>query len=182
MHTTTLARHGMSSVRNGSRWVAFIYFVRRLMPMNTPELSSTEIGKALHRVFDTQILNYGAYNLVFASGSSVYANSDVAAQQQPNQNYFLVGYRDTPREAIIAPLALPAIEATGVPTSVDNTNAMRTFIVEGCTYGIELTNGTSFTLTFEPLMPVESHHGSGVLDQQLDIEDFKRVIIDAWQI
>lgn len=149
--------------------------------MTTPELSSTEIGKALHKVFDTQILNYGAYNLVFASGSSAYANSDVAAQQQPNQEFFLVGYRDTPREAIIAPLSLPDIEAAGVPTSIDNTNAMRTFMVEDYTFGIELTNGTSFTLAFEPLMEVESHQGFGVLDQQLDIEDFKRVIIDAWQ-
>lgn len=146
------------------------------------QLTSNEIAKALHTVFDSQIINYGAYNLVFATGSAIYRNSDVASLQEDEQHYFLVGYRDTPREAIIAPLALPQIRSLGTPTSIDNTNAARTFAVTDLNFGLEATNGTSFSLTFDPKPFVETSEGSGVLDQALDIEDFKRVIIDAWAL
>ncbi|MDO4898577.1 MAG: hypothetical protein Q3965_04630 [Rothia sp. (in: high G+C Gram-positive bacteria)] len=148
--------------------------------MTSLQLTSNEVGQALHPVFDAQISNYGAYNLVFASGSALYPNPDVAAQQEPEQQHFLIGYRDTPQEAIIAPLHLPYVRSAGAPTSVDNTNVTRTFIYDDYTFGIELTNGTAFRLCFTPLASLETAAGSGVLDQELDIEDFKRVIIEAW--
>ncbi|WP_083091306.1 MULTISPECIES: hypothetical protein [Rothia] len=150
--------------------------------MTALQLTSSEIAKALHTVFDSQIINYGAYNLVFATGSSIYRNPDVAALHEENQTHFLIGYRDTPREAVIAPLTLPEVRGTGTPSSIDNTNAARTFELSDLSFGLESTNGTSFTLTFEPKMVVETAKGTGVLDQELDIEDFKRVIIDAWKI
>ncbi|HIY94070.1 MAG TPA: hypothetical protein H9821_00165 [Candidatus Rothia avicola] len=150
--------------------------------MTEPQLTSSEIAKALHTVFDSQIINYGAYNLVFATGSSIYRNPDLASHQEENQSYFLIGYRDTPREAVIAPLSLPEVRGTGTPTSIDNTNAARTFSLSEFSFGLESTNGTSFSLTFEPHMTVQTSEGSGVLDQALDIEDFKRVIIEAWEL
>ncbi|WP_421082921.1 hypothetical protein [Rothia nasimurium] len=150
--------------------------------MTSPQLSSHEIAQVLHTVFDSQIINYGAYNLVFATGSSMYRNPDVAALQEEDQRYFLVGYRETPREAIVAPLSLPSVRGTGSPTSIDNTNAARTFALSDTSFGLEMTNGTSFSLTFEPMMTVETDQGTGVLDQSQDIPDFKKVIIDAWEM
>lgn len=156
---------------------------RRLGGMTAvPQLTSNEIAKALHTVFDSQIINYGAYNLVFATGSAIYRNSDVASLQEDNQRCFLVGYRDTPREIVIAPLGLPQIRSIGTPTSIDNTNAARAFALADWSYGIEATNGTSFSLTFDAQPFIETSEGSGVLEQALDIEDFKRVIIDAWAL
>lgn len=146
------------------------------------QLTSNEIAKALHTVFDSQIINYGAYNLVFASGSAIYRNVDVASLQEDEQHHFLIGYRDTPREAIIAPLGLPQIRSLGTPTSIDNTNAARTFALTDFDFGMEATNGTSFSLTFEPTPFIETCEGSGMLNQALDIEDFRRVIIDAWTV
>lgn len=150
--------------------------------MTEPQLSSSDIAKSLHTVFDSQIINYGAYNLVFATGSSIYRNPDVAALQQEDQTHFLVGYRDTPCEVVIAPLALPQVVGTGTPTSIDSTNTARTFTLADFSFGLEATNGTSFTLSFEPQMTVRTQAGVGILDQELDIEDFKRVIIDAWEL
>ncbi|MGV3017688.1 hypothetical protein [Rothia sp. 88186D007BW] len=150
--------------------------------MTEPQLTSSEIAKALHTVFDSQIINYGAYNLVFATGSSIYRNPDVASHQEENQSCFLIGYRDTPREAIIAPLSLPDVQGAGTPTSIDNTNAARTFSLSDYSFGLESTNGTSFSLAFDPQVEVHTAEGSGLLEQALDIEDFKRVIIEAWKL
>lgn len=83
--------------------------------MSQPQLSSEEIESTLHLVFDQQIINYGAYNLVFATGSAIYRNPDVAALQQREQAHFLIGYRDQPQEVVVAPLSLPAVETAGSP-------------------------------------------------------------------
>lgn len=150
--------------------------------MTTPELTSSQIAQELHTVFDGQIMNYGAYNLVFASGSAMYPNPDVSSLQEEGQEYFLVGYRDTPLEAVVTPLALPEVRSTGTPTSIDNTNAMQVFTADEFRFVLQATNGTAFNLTFEPKMRVVLDAGEGVLDQELDIEDFRRVIIEAWEM
>lgn len=148
--------------------------------MPQKKLTSSEIATLLHPVFDEQIINYGAYNLVFASGSVIYRNSDIAAMQQENQTHFLVGYRDAPREVVVAPLALPGIIPLGSPTSIDNTNAYRAHVLNEDTIGLEKTNGTSFILTFTPQTEVVTEVGSGILDQEKDLEDFQRFLEESW--
>lgn len=143
-------------------------------------LTSQEIGTSLHPVFDEQIINYGAYNLVFAHGSAIYRNPDIAELQEPEQSSFLVGYREVPREVTIAPLALPKVTSMGAPTSIDNTNAMRAYVLNDNTFGIESTNGTSFILTLTPRIELTLDQGSGILDQENDLEDFIRFLEDSW--
>ena len=65
------------------------------------------------RFFDEQIINYGAYNLVYATGRAVYRNPDLALHQYPDQQHFIVGYQDAPDEVIIAPVNLPGVDACG---------------------------------------------------------------------
>lgn len=148
--------------------------------MNEPLLTSEEVGKSLHPVFDTQIINYGAYNLVFATGSAIYRNPDIAGGQKPEQNHFLIGYRELPQEVIVAPVELPAVSAAGFPTSIDNTNALRAYAVGPRSLGLESTNGTSFILRFQEKMEVTTSAGSGILDQHLDLEDFFKFLETSW--
>ena len=37
-----------------------------------------------------RIINYGAYNLVYATGRAVYRNPDLAVHQSPNQTHFII--------------------------------------------------------------------------------------------
>lgn len=144
--------------------------------MNTAQLTSEEIAQLLHAVFDEQIINYGAYNLVLASGKSHYENSDIANTQQENQHCFLIGYRDAPQEVIITPVALPGITSAGAPTSIDNTNVVALGMDNEGQLIVETTNGTVFSLSFRPLHSFTSSYGQGILDQTLDLEDFTQFL------
>lgn len=143
-------------------------------------LSSAHITKLLHPIFDEQIMNYGAYNLVFVTGSAIYRNADIAQQQSSDQRYFIMGYRDNPHEVIVAPLSLPEAKANGTPTSIDNTNAMRVYAVNDETLGLESTNGSSFIVRLAPKVTIETLEGSGELDQSADVEDFTQFLVDTW--
>lgn len=148
--------------------------------MTETYLTSAEIAARLHPVFDQQIINYGAYNLVFATGSAIYKNPDVAETQNENQQYFLLGYRDSPDELIVAPIGLPQLTAAGTPTSIDNTNAIRAYALNANTFGIESTNGSTFILSFQPRTELKTSDGSGILDQTHDLQDFERFLVDTW--
>ncbi|MDO4252560.1 MAG: hypothetical protein Q4C74_04915 [Rothia sp. (in: high G+C Gram-positive bacteria)] len=143
-------------------------------------LSTADIAQTLHPVFDEQIINYGAYNLVFASGTAVYRNPDIAQHQDADQQYFLIGYKDQPSEIVLAPLHLPSVTAAGTPTAIDNTNAIRAYTVSEDTFGLESTNGSSFILTLPALMQITTYQGSGLLDQSRDIEDFQQFLLSSW--
>ncbi|MBM7050958.1 hypothetical protein [Rothia sp. ZJ1223] len=140
--------------------------------MKLVALTSDEIAQILHTVFDEQIINFGAYNLVLATGTSRYDNEDIATGQQEDQTYFLVGYRDAPRGIVVAPVTFPEIASGGTPTSVDNTNLVSLGIDPHEQLVIETTNGSSFALNFQALHSFESSHGTGTLDQTVDLEDF----------
>ncbi len=82
------------------------------------------LKNALHHVFDGQIPNYGAYNLVYADrlppggeAAPVDADSSFLAPVA-----FVVGYRWRPTELMIAPVDLGAVTAAGVPVEVNTTN------------------------------------------------------------
>ena len=57
----------------------------------TQRLTGEQVIRVLHPAFDNQIINYGAYNLVYATGSATYRNPDIAALQEDHQECFLVG-------------------------------------------------------------------------------------------
>ena len=53
-----------------------------LNSLENPEfLTAEELVRVMHPVFDEQIINYGAYNLVYATGHAVYRNPDLAVHQ-----------------------------------------------------------------------------------------------------
>lgn len=150
----------------------FTASMSKLAHMTTTQLTSIEIARILHTVFDEQIINYGAYNLVLATGDSSYSNPDVASAQKMPQECFLIGYRDTPRELIVAPVTMPEVTSGGPPTSIDNTNAVTVGANQKDQLILETTNGTHFVLSFTPHHEFACTAGTGVLDQTLDLDDF----------
>lgn len=144
--------------------------------MNKEHLESNQIATLLHTVFDEQIINYGAYNLVLATGSAIYQNPDVAQHQSADQELFLVGYREMPREMVITPIQTPEITSGGAPTSIDNTTIASMSTVDATQLKISLTNGSVFDLSFIPVHAFKSDHGQGQLDQSFDLDDFYNFI------
>ena len=145
-------------------------------------LTGEELIRVLHPVFDEQIINYGAYNLVYATGRAVYRNPDLALHQYPDQQYFIVGYQDSPDEVIIAPVNLPALTPAGTATTIDNTNALHAYHVGDDAVTIESVNGSSFYLSFEDNAEVATRFGTGLLEQGRDVEDFREFVTRIWPV
>ena len=124
-------------------------------------LTGEELIRVLHPVFDEQIINYGAYNLVYATGRAVYRNPD---------------------EVIIAPVNLPALTPAGTATTIDNTNALHAYRVGDDAVTIESVNGSSFFLSFEDNAELSTRFGTGLLEQGRDVEDFREFVTRIWPV
>lgn len=138
-------------------------------------MDSGELKRVLRRVFDTQVLNHGDYNLVYGQPSG-------------SGPALVVGYRRQPLELLLCPVDVPAAVAqTAGPTdsitpvaplaSVALTN-VATLADTGHGYQVETVTGyrTWFEVSPTPAVPVgsagEQEDGYVVLDQVDDSEDF----------
>ncbi|WP_312178530.1 hypothetical protein [Arthrobacter sp.] len=129
----------------------------------SPEGQSSEALKALlRRVFDSQIPNYGDYNLVCATpvpGSAA---------------YYVVGYRWRPPELVFAPFAPDSFEALEPPTAINTTNLSHTDEVSPGSYEVGTTTGRIFRFGVEPKAEFPAGDGEPhrLLRQDEDHEDF----------
>ncbi|MDO5751003.1 MAG: hypothetical protein Q4P78_07395 [Rothia sp. (in: high G+C Gram-positive bacteria)] len=146
------------------------------------QLSSETIARSLHPLFDRQIINYGAYNLVYATGTSSYRNPDVAALQGADQDHFLIGYRESPDEVIVAPIDPHTLETTGTATTIDNTNALQAYKVGDHSVGLESINGSRFLLTLIDEPQIHTPEGRGVLAQARDAAEFREFVTSIWPV
>lgn len=146
------------------------------------QLTAEELIRVIHPVFDDQIINYGAYNLVYATGSATYRNPDIAALQEGAQEHFLVGYHDSPDEVIIAPIKLPDVSSAGAATTIDSTNALHAYHVGEHSVGLESINGSRFLLTLSDAPELVTHAGTGIIDQRLDVQDFRTFVTAVWPV
>lgn len=141
---------------------------------------SQKILAALHQVFDQQIMNFGAYHLLLASGWAHYPTSALAAHQEADQAHFLVGYRQQPLELVIVPLSLSPLAPAGTPSSVDNTNAIGLIATGQQTFELELTNGSRFRLEVTPRQELALEGLSGLLNQARELEAFQDWLAQNW--
>lgn len=128
------------------------------------------LKNALRRVFDAQIPNYGAYNLVYAAGGTHGRRSGRGAA--PPAAY-VVGYRWKPAELMIAPVDLTAITGAGVPVEVNMTNLAHALQWEDGDYEVGTSTGRIFRfgVTARPVLDVGP--GSPLrLVQDEDLVDF----------
>ena len=148
--------------------------------MSSPHETRPPLAERLHPIFDQQVTNYGAYNLVFATGRAE-ALSAEAPQELLAARSFLLGYRRAPSELVIAALDPLRMQPLGVPVPIDSTNAVR-LMRERNRILAETTSGLRFIVALNPVMTIETAQGIERLDQEADLEDFLGFVETAEQL
>lgn len=123
---------------------------------------SDELKSALRRVFDSQMPNYGDYNLVCATplpGSA---------------GYFVLGYRWSPPELVFAPFETGSLEGLEPPTAVNTTNLSHADELAPGSYEVGTSTGRVFRfgVEAEAALPAAAGSTNRVLRQHGDRSDF----------
>jgi hypothetical protein len=138
--------------------------------METLNVESDDVLKQLlHEAFDTQIPNFGSYNLVAAVGSSGSAGLKV------------IGFRREPAELILCPLNPENLQPTERAISVNNTNVSHVALVLDGGYEVGTSTGRVYRFNVPARLslniPAVGHEGtrqptSGILAQDDDAQEF----------
>lgn len=130
-------------------------------PRNQP--SSDEIKAVLRHVFESQIPNYGDYNLVCAGPGGDGADT-----------FYVVGYRWRPAELVFAPFSTGTLSGLEAPTAVNSTNLSHTEEVEAGDYEVGTNTGRIFRFQVQGSAPLPDDGEAGrVIEQDADLEDFE---------
>lgn len=129
--------------------------------------TSDELKDALSAIFDSQIPNYGDYNLVF--GSSRQDNVHGAPGGDTGHCY-VIGYRWRPQELVVAPFDGTSLTAGGVPVAINMTNLSHAVQLGGGEYEVGTSTGRTFRfgVQAEGKLPGEGR----TIDQSEDQPDF----------
>ena len=124
--------------------------------------SSDDIKVVLRRVFESQIPNYGDYNLVCAGPGGDGAH-----------DYYVVGYRWRPAELVFAPFHTETLAGLEPPIAVNSTNLSHTEEVFAGDYEVGTNTGRIFRFEVQasPLLP-DSGEGLRIIEQAGDLADF----------
>lgn len=137
--------------------------------------SDVALKAALHHVFDTQIPNYGDYNLVCASecGGTVTGQRRAA----PVPAGIIVGYRRRPVELILTPFNRATLAALDRPVAIDLSNLA--FVTEAApgAFDIAVSTGRIITLTLRATC-VLGPHSASTLSQDEDAADLASFLRD----
>ena len=124
--------------------------------------SSDDIKVALRHVFESQIPNYGDYNLVCAGPGGDGAHA-----------YYVVGYRWRPAELVFAPFNTGTLAGLEPPIAVNSTNLSHTEEVLAGDYEVGTNTGRIFRFEVlgSALLP-EADGSQRIIEQAGDLEDF----------
>lgn len=124
--------------------------------------ASAALKASLRRVFDSQIPNYGDYNLVCATPAA------------DSSGFFVLGYRWRPPELVFAPFSVDSMESLAPPTAVNSTNLSHADEVAPESYEVGTTAGRVFRFSVvpEPELPPAGGGSPRRLEQDGDCEDF----------
>lgn len=146
--------------------------------MSPESESPLNLAERLHTVFDSQVMNYGAYNLVHATGNASHNGVSASDQQRTPQRHFILGYRRSPSEVIVAPFDPEVLASLGLPIAIDNTNLVDVSVLSPGELRLETTSGSVFHLTIQPLAEIRTAYGLELLEQEVDSQDFLGYIQD----
>ncbi|MBG6182485.1 hypothetical protein IWX65_000418 [Arthrobacter sp. CAN_A214] len=128
------------------------------------------LKNALRRVFDTQIPNYGDYNLVFAS------HEREGGELRPPLNAvgsYVLGYRWQPAEIMMAPVDVASVTGAGIPVEVNMTNLAHALQWNDGSYEVGTSTGRIFRFRVRPQPTLDVGPGNAlVLEQDEDVIDF----------
>lgn len=135
------------------------------MHSKLPPVSASESLKArLHAVFDSQIPNYGDYNLV-AGSNSLAARESAARNQRPRRRRtYVLGYRWHPAELVIAPFNEQTLTAGSVPVTINMTNLAYAVQLPLGGYEVAASTGKAFRFGVEDVMTLEAPEVPGTDD------------------
>jgi hypothetical protein len=128
--------------------------------------TSDELKDALSAIFDSQIPNYGDYNLVFGNNRT----GTGTAGPDSTGSLYVIGYRWRPQELVIAPFDGPTLTAGGTPVEINMTNMSHAVQHDGGDYEVGTSTGKTFRfgVQAEGRLPTEGY----IIDQSEDQADF----------
>ena len=131
--------------------------------------SDVALKAALHHVFDTQIPNYGDYNLVCVTECGGTVTGPRPAPPPPTG--LVVGYRRRPVELVLAPFHRETLAALDRPVAIDLSNLA--FVAEAApgAFDVATSTGRIVTFTLRPTC-VLGPHAATALVQDEDAADF----------
>jgi hypothetical protein len=141
--------------------------------------SSDQLKESLRQIFDTQIPNFGDYNLVFASNSHASTpTSPEPASGRPHQpRCYVIGYRWQPAEIVIAPFNADTLTADSVAVTINMTNLHHAIKLAGGDVEIGTSTGRTFRFGVRPDGGLPERGGERRdIDQVDDYEDFSTFI------
>ncbi|MCQ1945232.1 MULTISPECIES: hypothetical protein [unclassified Arthrobacter] len=132
--------------------------------------ASNQLKRVLRRVFESQIPNYGDYNLVLATPGL-----------DGETGFYVLGYRWRPAEVVFAPFDVDTLAGLEVPTSVNTTNLSHTDELDTDAYEVGTSTGRVFQFAVEAqaTLPATASAGERLLEQSADWEDF-RSFVDSY--
>lgn len=137
--------------------------------------SSDEFKDALRVVFDSQIPNYGDYNLVYASND----RHDEQGHPQRTAKHYVVGYRWQPAEIVVAPFNGGTLSPGSDPTEINMTNLSHALALSDGDYEVGTSTGKTFRFGVDPVGHIPraddgvAENVADTLDQRGDQEDFR---------
>lgn len=144
-----------------------------MSPQQSNVPGSDELKESLRKVFDSQIPNYGDYNLVFAINER-HEKNDAEGQRTIAPRYYVIGYRWQPAELMVAPVNGASLTGGGVPVEVNMTNLSHAVLLAGGDYEVGTSTGKTFRFGVRPEATLSSASGTQlVIDQTDDFPDFK---------
>ena len=128
------------------------------------------LKNALRRVFDSQIPNYGDYNLVFAGPEPL--DQLPEASDSAGRSY-VIGYRWKPAELMVAPVQVSDLSGDGAPVAVNMTNLSHAVLWDDNTYEVGTSTGRVFRFAVDDQPVLDVGPGTAlVLEQDEDRIDF----------
>ncbi|WP_246657721.1 hypothetical protein [Arthrobacter yangruifuii] len=129
--------------------------------------TSDQLKRVLRRVFESQIPNYGDYNLVLATPGL-----------DGETGFYVLGYRWRPAEVVFAPFDVDTLAGLEAPTSVNTTNLSHTDELDAEAYEVGTSTGRVFQFAVEPqaVLPATASAGERLLEQAADWEDFRSFV------
>lgn len=134
--------------------------------------NSDQLKDTLRRIFDSQIPNYGDYNLVFAANERS-QNRDPDGARVVTPLHYVVGYRWKPTEIMIAPVDAQTLTGAGVPVEINMTNLSHALRLADGDFEVGTSTGRTFRFGVQPEARFSSGpHSHLTIDQRDDHEDF----------
>ncbi|MCZ2403108.1 hypothetical protein IV498_07910 [Paenarthrobacter sp. Z7-10] len=139
--------------------------------------TSEVLKESLRRIFDTQIPNYGDYNLVFASNSRAVLAAEAASGGEMKLRCYVLGYRWRPSEIVIAPFNASTLTAGSAAVAINMTNLHSALRLANGDVEISTSTGQTFRFGVQAYGELPDAHGiSRELEQIDDAEDFAEFI------